>query len=103
MFCLLPLLLVAVLPVISGFDCPTPNGMFANPADCSNFYNCGHGVAYLTPCAAGTLWDDSIKNVGASEILAVLNFRTEISYNLQQAIYLKQSKNASKIKTIGQV
>ena len=41
--------------------CLTPDGLYSHPTDCSKFYNCGHGVAHLTSCGEGTLWNDDLK------------------------------------------
>ncbi|XP_023347581.1 acidic mammalian chitinase isoform X3 [Eurytemora carolleeae] len=45
------------------FVCPPGvAGNFADPSDCQKFYKCFYGVATSESCAAGLLWDDSIKN-----------------------------------------
>ncbi|XP_057381178.1 chitotriosidase-1-like [Daphnia carinata] len=42
------------------FVCPSPNGLFPDPASCSSFYNCGHGTPYLTQCSAGTYFNPNM-------------------------------------------
>ena len=41
--------------------CLSPDGLYADPTDCGKFYNCGNGVAHLTSCGPGTLWNDELK------------------------------------------
>jgi len=36
--------------------------MFADPADCHSYYNCGHGTPYHHTCSPGTSWQPSIGN-----------------------------------------
>ena len=44
------------------FVCPQgAAGNFADPSNCQKFYKCFYGVATSESCAAGLLWDDSIK------------------------------------------
>ncbi|XP_069102860.1 keratin-associated protein 9-1-like [Argopecten irradians] len=51
----------------SPVNCDAPStcthGTFlADPCDDQCFYNCGHGIAYHTCCAAGRVWDNYIKD-----------------------------------------
>lgn len=41
--------------------CPTPTGLYADPASCTNYYNCGNGIAYKYACAAGLYFNDKMK------------------------------------------
>ena len=41
--------------------CLTPEGLYSVPEDCNKYYKCSNGVAHLTSCAEGTLWNDQIK------------------------------------------
>lgn len=34
------------------FVCPG-DGLYKNPADCSKYYSCAGGVAYVMPCSSG--------------------------------------------------
>merc|ERR1711990_1081594 len=43
-----------------GFDCPEPNGLFADPEQCDLYYECNRGVATAKLCKDGYLFDDSI-------------------------------------------
>ena len=36
------------------------DGHYADPADCSRFYQCAHGLTYGHSCAAGLLWNSDI-------------------------------------------
>ncbi|KAI9552833.1 hypothetical protein GHT06_020715 [Daphnia sinensis] len=42
------------------FVCPSPNGLFPDPASCTSFYNCGHGTPYLTQCSPGTYFNPAM-------------------------------------------
>jgi hypothetical protein len=35
------------------FECPVPDGFFADPTNCSRFYHCAFGEAILQECPAG--------------------------------------------------
>ena len=39
------------------FLCPKPNGLFSHDSDCSAFWNCGDGVAYLQNCPPPLMFD----------------------------------------------
>ena len=41
------------------FQCPTANGLFADPASCFKYYNCGNGFAYSMNCNDGLKWNSS--------------------------------------------
>ena len=41
--------------------CSDPNGLYGHPNDCQKYYQCAHGTPYEYTCAAGLLWNDSIK------------------------------------------
>jgi len=43
-----------------GFDCPKPNGIFADPEDCSKFYNCANGKANGETCNDDMLFDEEL-------------------------------------------
>ena len=38
-----------------------PDGVFADPKDCTYFVECANGNTYRERCAPGTAWSDSIK------------------------------------------
>ncbi|KAE9556700.1 hypothetical protein FO519_000106 [Halicephalobus sp. NKZ332] len=40
------------------FQCPTPNGFFSDPLDCTKFYECANNIAYHMTCPPGTEWDE---------------------------------------------
>lgn len=42
--------------------CPRANGMFRHSADCSQFIECGNGVAHVKSCPAGLAWNDRTGN-----------------------------------------
>lgn len=50
------------------FTCPTenaennPHGHYANPNDCSTFWQCSNGHPYLMPCAEGTYFSSVTLN-----------------------------------------
>ena len=39
-----------------GQICADPNGFYADPGDCSKYYQCAHGTPYHYSCPGGTLW-----------------------------------------------
>ena len=45
-----------------GFDCPEPNGLFADSEQCDLYYECNRGVATAKLCKDGYLFDDSKVN-----------------------------------------
>ncbi|KAF0504578.1 chondroitin proteoglycan 2-like isoform X2 [Gigaspora margarita] len=61
---------------VFGFTCPyennenNPNGLYANPDDCSTFYQCSNGEPYLLSCPDDLQWNqerlvcDYPENVG---------------------------------------
>ncbi|KAF0504569.1 chondroitin proteoglycan-2-like [Gigaspora margarita] len=50
----------------NGFKCPkendekNPNGLYANPDDCTKFFQCAHGYAYLMNCPEGLQWSTKL-------------------------------------------
>jgi len=44
------------------FDCPEPNGLFADSQQCDLYYECNSGVATAKLCKDGYLFDDSKRN-----------------------------------------
>jgi hypothetical protein len=43
--------------VIATIDCThLPNGLYANPDNCTTFYKCSNGYAYLYDCVEGTAY-----------------------------------------------
>ena len=47
---------------ISSFQCPEPNGLFADPEQCDLYYICEDNVAQPELCEDGLLFDDSNRN-----------------------------------------
>jgi len=45
-----------------GFQCPQPNGLFADPASSHYFYYCQDNIPVHMQCEAPTTWDDTQKN-----------------------------------------
>ena len=46
------------LAVQSRWDCPSANGIFPDPADCSMFYACANGKPFHEACGKDTLFHD---------------------------------------------
>ncbi|CAG8529648.1 6958_t:CDS:2 [Dentiscutata erythropus] len=50
----------------SAFTCPekndenNPNGLYANPSDCSTFYQCSNGKSYLMNCPDDLQWSTKL-------------------------------------------
>jgi len=44
------------------FDCPEPNGLFADKEQCDLYYHCEDGQSESILCPDGLLFDDSIRN-----------------------------------------
>lgn len=42
---------------VANFNCPRPDGLFADPTDCSYFYQCSGGVAYHQQCPPGLIFN----------------------------------------------
>ncbi|XP_046656308.1 probable chitinase 10 [Daphnia pulicaria] len=42
------------------FFCPTPNGLFPDPASCSNFYSCSNGQAFKMACGSGLYFNPTL-------------------------------------------
>ncbi|XP_065571763.1 chitin-binding domain protein cbd-1-like isoform X1 [Artemia franciscana] len=59
---------------IAPFTCPESNGRFPDPYDCASFYECADGIATLTKCPFGKLYNqelgecDYAQNVDCSNI-----------------------------------
>ncbi|XP_023215863.1 chondroitin proteoglycan 2-like isoform X1 [Centruroides sculpturatus] len=45
-------------PTLNPFECPTANGLFKNPADCSTFYQCSNYIPYLHNCPASLHYNE---------------------------------------------
>eukprot|EP00096_Caligus_rogercresseyi_P001918 TRINITY_DN133_c0_g1_i8.p1 TRINITY_DN133_c0_g1~~TRINITY_DN133_c0_g1_i8.p1 ORF type:complete len:256 (-),score=69.56 TRINITY_DN133_c0_g1_i8:212-979(-) len=61
--CCIALLFAAVgLSVAQEYNCPEPNGIFADAEQCDLYYVCKKGIAKTELCADGLLFDDSIRN-----------------------------------------
>ena len=44
------------------FDCPEPNGLFADPEQCDLYFVCEKGEPKVALCPDGLLFDTSIRN-----------------------------------------
>ena len=44
------------------FECPKPNGLFADPKTCRRFINCVETYPYLSHCPGGLHFDDISKS-----------------------------------------
>ena len=44
------------------FNCPEPNGLFADSEQCDLYYHCEDGRSEAILCPDGMLFDDSIRN-----------------------------------------
>ncbi|RIB00646.1 Carbohydrate-Binding Module Family 14 protein [Gigaspora rosea] len=45
-----------------GIECKNlPNGLYANPYDCTTFYQCSNGVAYLFDCPDDLQWSSKLQ------------------------------------------
>lgn len=42
--------------------CPKPDGLFADPSDCSKYYNCAGGTPNEATCPTGTYFDEKVGN-----------------------------------------
>jgi hypothetical protein len=42
------------------FECPSPNGLFADPADCSAYYQCSGGFPYHQVCSGNLLFREDL-------------------------------------------
>ncbi|CAO1327076.1 unnamed protein product [Diamesa hyperborea] len=51
-----PTVAVTTPSVNQPFQCPS-DGLFADPTNCSKYYNCGNGIAYSMPCNDGLKWN----------------------------------------------
>ena len=45
----------------TSFTCPAREGNFPDPATCSGYYTCDHGVAHARSCGAGLVWNTGIQ------------------------------------------
>ena len=52
---ILVVFLVCVQDIFTQFTCPTPSGYYADPTDCSKFYQCSDGQAISMSCGSGTV------------------------------------------------
>ncbi len=63
LFAFFAMLPAAALLTSAGPDCPKYGdyGLFANPDNCSTFYECDWGTPVLQKCPDGLYWNDIIK------------------------------------------
>merc|ERR1712126_478336 len=43
----------------SCFTCPSPDGIYPHPGDCSAFFQCSGGISFLQACPAGLKFNPS--------------------------------------------
>jgi len=58
---LLPLFLILLPTIYAEFNCPN-DGSFASEENCSSYYQCLEGEAFLSFCPSGTFWDQKTES-----------------------------------------
>lgn len=63
------MVLFSLFSTIYGFDCPEPNGIFADPLNCQWFYTCSNGVPDHDKCDRKLMFDEVIKVCNFEEMV----------------------------------